>query len=104
MANSGKKPVERKLEEARAKLFTLESFKEIMKPEFLSKSFDSTFICILTSMILTYFIKTKSNSEAIELFVQRITDNIKEHVGGDDQAAVAQKLFITHPFTHRMVD
>jgi hypothetical protein len=59
MHNSGKKPIDKKLEEARSKLFTEDTFKELISPTMLPKYFDNTYICVLVSLILNYFIKGK---------------------------------------------
>lgn len=104
MSNSGKKPIARKLEEARAKLFTVETFHEILKPEFMAKAFDSTFICVLVSMILNYFIKSEVCKDAIGEFVQVLIANTTDNIESSDSQDLNKVLLLSHPFTHRMVD
>lgn len=103
MFNSGKKPIERKLEEARSKLFTEDTFKELLKPEFMQKAFDSTFICVMMSMILHYFMKGDQHKQSIQLFVNYVIENTKENLEANEKADLNKSLLISHPFTHRMV-
>lgn len=103
MFNSGKKPIERKLEEARSKLFTEETFKELLKPEFMQKAFDSTFICVMISMILHYFMKSEQHKQSIQLFIDYVVENTKENLEAGDKTDLNKSLVISHPFTHRMV-
>lgn len=104
MANGGKKPIERKLEEARAKLFTVESLHELLKPEFVPKAYASTFVCILIGMILNYFITTETNEAGIQEFVTLISSNLEEFLEAEEPSEEMQKqLLLSHPFTHRMV-
>lgn len=104
MINTGKKPIARKLEEARAKLFTMDSFKELVKPEFMLKAYDSTFICVLISMVLNYFIKSELCKEAVQAFVQVVLENIRDNMETSDTVELNKTLLVSHPFTHRMVD
>jgi hypothetical protein len=103
MVNTGKKPVSRKLEEARLKLFNNDSFKELLKPQFILKAYDSTFICVLLSMILNFFVKSETSKESIEAFIQLLIDNTKENLDVEDIAELNKSLLLSHPFTHRMV-
>lgn len=107
MANTGKKPIERKLEEARAKIFNNDTFKELLKPEFLNKAFESTFICVLISMVLHYFIKQELCKESIKAFIntliQNTTERIEQLQEGIDTSELNRVLLLSHPFTQRMV-
>lgn len=103
MVNTGKKPIARKLEEARIKLFNNDSFKELMKPAFILKAYDSTFICVLLSMILNYFIKSETCKESITSFIEVIIDNTKDNLELDDTTEINKSLLLSHPFTHRMI-
>lgn len=103
MVNTGKKPIGRKLEEARLKLFNADSFKELLKPQFILKAYDSTFICVLFSMILNYFVKSETNKESIAAFIQVIINNTKENLETEDFVEMNKTLLMSHPFTHRMV-
>lgn len=107
MVNTGKKPIGKKLEEARAKIFNNDTFKELMKPEFILKAYDSTFICVLLSMILNYFVKQEVCKESVKLFIDTIIENTNDkleaaQMGGED-ADINKQLLLSHPFTHRMV-
>lgn len=108
MVNTGKKPIGKKLEEARAKIFNNDTFRELMKPEFLLKAYDSTFICVLLSMILNYFIKQEVCQESVKAFVDTIIENTNEKLEaaemGGEAADLNKQLLLSHPFTHRMVD
>jgi hypothetical protein len=103
LINSGKKPIDRKLEEARQRLFTVESFRELIKPEFIAKCYDSTFICVLISMILGYFVKSETCKEAIQEFITAVLQNTKDCLDGSDSVDLNKSLLLSHPFTHRMV-
>lgn len=103
MHNAGKKPIERKLEEARLKLFNTQSFNELMKPEFFSKTYDSTFICITISMILAYFIKSENCKDCVQKFVNILVQNVQDNMELEDPEEIGKKLLLNHPFTQRMV-
>lgn len=103
MHNAGKKPIERKLEEARTKIFSTQSFNELMKPEFFMKAYDSTFICITISMILAYFIKSEQCKESVQKFINMLVENVTENLELEDPEEIGKKLLLNHPFTQRLV-
>lgn len=103
MMNTGKKPISKKLEEARLKLFNNDSFSELLKPTFILKAYESTFICVLLSMILNYFVKSETCKESITNFIEVIISNTKEHLELEDLTEMNRLLLLSHPFTHRMV-
>ena len=103
MNNSGKKPINKKLEEARIKLFNNDSFAELIKPDFISKLFDSTFLCVLMSMILSHFVKSETCKESIAAFDNLVLQNTKEVIETGVSEEINKLLLISHPFTHRMV-
>jgi hypothetical protein len=103
MHNAGKKPIERKLEEARVKLFNTQSFNELMKPEFFAKTYDSTFICMTISMILAYFMKSEQCQDSVQKFVNVLIQNVNDNLELEDAEEMGKKLLLNHPFTQRMV-
>lgn len=103
MVNTGKKPISKKLEEARLRLFNNDSFKELLKPEFVLKAYDSTFICVLISMILNHFVKSETSKESITAFINLLISNTKDNLDVEDVAELSKTLLMSHPFTHRMV-
>lgn len=103
MVNTGKKPIGRKLEEARLKIFTSESFRELLKPDFLAKAYDSTFICVLLSMVLNYFIKAEVCKDAIQAFVDVVLENTRDNLESADSTDLNKTLLLAHAFTQRLV-
>lgn len=106
VTNSGKKPSEAKLTEARNSLFNQEMILGLFEDNFKENCFGNSQFCVFIGLLLQRLITDKNYDEAVTKFVDLlITDTCAALVEAEDSeyGALNKSAFVTNAYTHRMV-